>query len=139
MVQAKGTCRFGNQLINGKLAVFEKGYIGEAYSDSLENYIHLTHSYIFHSISSSYREVRLPKLAPIWNDLGGMRTFSLHIQITWLGNKNRIRLSGVDGGHLVDNNANRPNGGYGWIDMAQGDSVILRAYACDYYLVQYRT
>lgn len=135
----KALAVFGNQLINGKLAVFEKGYIGEAYSDSLENYIHLTHSYIFHSISSSYREVRLPELAPIWNDLGGMRTFSLHIQITWLGNKNRIRLSGVNGGHLVDNNANRPNGGYGWIDMAQGDSVILRAYASDYYLVQYRT
>lgn len=135
----KALAVFGNQLINGKLAVFEKGYIGEAYSDSLESYIHLTHSYVFHSISSSYREVRLPKLAPIWNDLGGMRTFSLHIQITWLGNKNRIRLSGVDGGHLVDNNANRPNGGYGWIDMAQGDSVILRAYASDYYLVQYRT
>ncbi|UWH95600.1 MAG: Prophage endopeptidase tail [Bacteriophage sp.] len=135
----KALAVFGNQLINGKLAVFEKGYIGEAYSDSLENYIHLTHSYVFHSISSSYREVRLPKLAPIWNNLGGMRTFSLHIQITWLGNKNRIRLSGVNGGHLVDNNANRPNGGYGWIDMAQGDSVILRAYASDYYLVQYRT
>jgi hypothetical protein len=135
----KALAVFGNQLINGKLAVFEKGYIGEAYTDSLENYIHLTHSYVFHSISSSYREVRLPKLAPIWNDLGGTRTFSLHIQITWLGNKNRIRLSGVDGGHLVDNNANRPNGGYGWIDMAQGDSVILRAYASDYYLVQYRT
>lgn len=135
----KALAVFGNQLINGKLAVFEKGYIGEAYSDSLENYIHLTHSYVFHSISSSCREVRLPKLAPIWNNLGGMRTFSLHIQITWLGNKNRIRLSGVDGGHLVDNNANRPNGGYGWIDMTQGDSVILRAYASDYYLVQYRT
>ena len=135
----KALAVFGNQLINGKLAVFEKGYIGEAYFDSLENYIHLTHSYVFHSIGSSYREVRLPKLAPIWNDLGGMRTFSLHIQITWLGNKNRIRLSGVNGGHLVDNNANRPNGGYGWIDMAQGDSVILRAYASDYYLVQYRT
>lgn len=135
----KALAVFGNQLINGKLAVFEKGYIGEAYSDSLENHIHLTHSYVFHSISSSYREVRLPKLAPIWEDLGGMRTFSLHIQITWLGNKNRIRLSGVNGGHLVDNNANRPNGGYGWIDMAQGDSVILRAYASDYYLVQYRT
>lgn len=135
----KALAVFGNQLINGKLAVFEEGYIGEAYSDSLENHIHLTHSYVFHSISSSYREVRLPKLAPIWEDLGGMRTFLLHIQITWLGNKNRIRLSGVNGGHLVDNNANRPNGGYGWIDMAQGDSVILRAYASDYYLVQYRT
>lgn len=133
----KALAVFGNQLINGKLAVFEKGYIGEAYSDSLENYIHLTHSYVFHSISSSYRGVRLPKLAPIWNKLGGMRTFSLHIQITWLGNNNRIRLSGVDGGFLVDSNANRPNGGYGWIDMAQGNSVILRAYASDYYLVQY--
>lgn len=135
----KALAVFGNQFINGKLAVFENGYIGEAYTDAIETHIYLTHSYVFTSIGSSYRNVCLPKLAPIWNDMGGSRTFVLHIQVSWLGNGNRIRLSGVEGGHLVDNNANRPNGGNGWIDMAQGDSVVLRAYAGDYYIVQYRT
>lgn len=135
----KALAVFGNQFINGKLAVFENGYIGEAYTDAIETHIYLTHSYVFTSIGSSYRNVCLPKLAPIWNDMGGSRTFVLHIQVSWLGNGNRIRLSGVEGGYLVDNNANRPNGENGWIDMAQGDSVVLRAYAGDYYIVQYRT
>ena len=135
----KALAVYGNEFVNGKLAVFENGYMGEAYSDAIETHIYMTHSFVFSSIGASYREVTLPKLAPIWESIGGLRTFVLHIQISWLGNKNRIRLAGVDGGHVADNNANRPNGGYGWIDMAQGDSVILRAYGSDYYIVQYRT
>lgn len=135
----KALAVFGNQLINGKLAVFENGYIGQAYTYIISDCISMTHTFVFNKIDGAYINVELARLAPIWDSMGGMRTFSLHIQITWLGNKNRIRLSGVDGGHLVDNNGNRPNGGYGWIDMAQGDSVVLRTYASDYYLVQYRT
>lgn len=135
----KALAVFGNQLINGKLAVFENGYIGEAYSDAIETHIYLTHSYMFTSISTSYRNVRLPKLAPIWNEMGGNRTFLLHIQIGYLGNGNRIRLSGVEGGYIIDNNANRPGGGYGYLDMARGDSLVLRAYGADYHIVQYRT
>lgn len=135
----KALAVFGNQLINGKLAVFEKGYIGEAFTDAIEIHIYLTHSYMFTSISSSYRNVRLPKLAPIWNEMGGNRTFLLHIQIGYLGNGNRIKLSGVEGGYIIDNNANRPGGGYGYLDMARGDSLVLRAYGADYHIVQYRT
>lgn len=135
----KALAVFGNALINGKLAVFEKGYIGQAGTDVIESLVYNTHSYVFTSIGSSYLNVRLPKLSNVWNELGGQRTFLLHIQISWLGNKNRIRLSGVEGGNLVDNNANRPNGGNGWINMAQGDSVVLRAYGQDYSIVQYRT
>ena len=135
----KALAVFGNQLINGKLAVFENGYIGEAYSDAIETHIYLTHSYMFTSISTSYRNVRLPKLAPIWNEMGGNRTFLLHIQIGYLGNGNRIRLSGVEGGYIIDNNANRPGGGYGYLDMTRGDSLVLRAYGADYHIVQYRT
>lgn len=135
----KALAVFGNQLINGKLAVFENGYIGEAYSDAIESYIYMTHSFMFTSIGASYRNVRLPKLAPIWNEMGGNRTFLLHIQIGYLGNNNRIRVSGVDGGFIIDNNANRPGGGYGYLDMARGDSLVLRAYGADYHIVQYRT
>lgn len=135
----KALAVFGNQLINGKLAVFENGYIGEAYTDAIESHIYMTHSFMFTSIGSSYRNVRLPKLAPIWNEMGGNRTFLLHIQIGYLGNGNRIRVNGVDGGFLIDNNANRPGGGYGYLDMARGDSLVLRAFGADYHIVQYRT
>lgn len=135
----KALAVFGNQLINGKLAVFENGYIGEAYTDAIESYIYMTHSFMFTSIGASYRNVRLPKLAPIWNEMGGNRTFLLHIQIGYLGNNNRIKVSGVDGGFIIDNNANRPGGGYGYLDMARGDSLVLRAYGADYHIVQYRT
>lgn len=135
----KALAVFGNQLINGKLAVFENGYIGEAFTDAIETHIYLTHSYMFTSISASYRNVRLPKLAPIWNEMGGNRTFLLHIQIGYLGNGNRIKLSGVEGGYIIDNNANRPGGGFGYLDMARGDSLVLRAYGADYHIVQYRT
>lgn len=135
----KALAVYGNQFINGKLAVFENGYIGEAYTDAIETHIYLTHSFMFTSIGSSYRNVRLPKLAPIWDSMGGNRTFLLHIQIGYLGNGNRVKISGVEGGYIIDNNANRPGGGFGYLDMARGDSLVLRAYGADYHIVQYRT
>lgn len=135
----KALAVFGNQLINGKLAVFENGYIGEAYTDAIETHIYLTHSFMFTSIGASYRNVRLPRLAPIWDSMGGNRTFLLHIQIGYLGNGNRVKISGVEGGYIIDNNANRPGGGFGYLDMARGDSLVLRAYGADYHIVQYRT
>lgn len=135
----KALAVYGNQFINGKLAVFENGYIGEAYTDAIETHIYLTHSFMFTSIGSSYRDVRLPRLAPIWDSMGGNRTFLLHIQIGYLGNGNRVRISGVEGGYIIDNNANRPGGGFGYLDMARGDSLVLRAYGADYHIVQYRT
>ena len=135
----KALAVYGNQFINGKLAVFENGYIGEAYTDAIETHIYLTHSFMFTSIGSSYRNVRLPRLTPIWDSMGGNRTFLLHIQIGYLGNGNRVKISGVEGGYIIDNNANRPGGGFGYLDMARGDSLVLRAYGADYHIVQYRT
>lgn len=135
----KALAVYGNQFINGKLAVFENGYIGEAYTDAIETHIYLTHSFMFTSIGSSYRNVRLPRLAPIWDSMGGNRTFLLHIQIGYLGNGNRVKISGVEGGYIIDNNANRPGGGFGYLDMARGDSLVLRAYGAYYHIVQYRT
>lgn len=66
-------------------------------------------------------------------------SFLLYIQIGWLGNGNRIRVAGCDDGVLVDNNAERINGGNGWLDMAQGDSLVLRYCNGHYYTVRYGT
>ncbi len=129
----------GNQRNIGKVAFFENGYIGQAYSDIIESWINVTHSFVFNAIGSSYLNVRLPKLSTVWNEIGASGTFLLQIQISWLNNNNKIRIAGVDGGYLCDNNAERPNGGYGWIDMAKGDSLLLRAYRSDYYIVNYGT
>ena len=53
-------------------------------------------------------------------------------------------ISGTIGGFEIANGRigaipDDPNGGYGWYEMAQGDSVILRYYNGNYYTVQYRT
>ena len=129
----------GNQFNLGKFANFDTGYIGQAYTDVLETYIHNTHSFVFNNIASSYLNVRLPNIETLRKKIGanGSVAFLLYIQITWLGNNNKIRLSGVKDGYLVDCNANRPNGGNGYWDMAQGDSIILRACGNDYYIIAY--
>lgn len=137
--EPKALSVFGNQRNIGKVAFFENGYMGQAYTDIIESWINVTHSFVFNAIGSSYLNVRLPKLSTVWNEIGASGTFLLQIQISWLNNNNRVRISGVDGGYLCNNNAERPNGGYGWIDMAKGDSLLLRAYGSDYYIVNYGT
>lgn len=131
----------GNMFSVGGHCLFDDKYNGQAYTDILESYIGVSHSFVFTSIGSSYLNVRLPSKSYIDNKTGNRPvSFMLQIQIAYLGNGNRIKLSGVYNGKLLDNNGNHCNGGdYGSLDMAQGDSVILRYYNSHYYLVQYRT
>lgn len=130
----------GNLFGIGGKAEFDDTYIGQAYTDILEEYLGQTHQFFFSSISSSYLNVRLPGRSLINGKVSSrVVSFLLYIQIGYLGNSNRIKIYGCDDGVLVDNNANRINGGNGSLDMAQGDSMILRYCNGHYYLVQYRT
>lgn len=130
----------GNMYSVGGHCLFDDKYIGQAYTDILESYIGKTHTFLFNAITSSLLNVRLPNKSNIDSETGNRPiSFLVHIQIGYLGNGNRIRVSGVTNGYLVDNNGNRPNGGNGWLDMAQGDSMLLRYYNGDYFIVQYRT
>ena len=133
----------GNSFSIGGNAHFDDTYHGEAYTDIIEEYIGITNNFFFGSIGAAYRNVRLPGRAYMnrtVSELSGKDiSFLLYIQIGWLGNSNRIKLSGCDDGVLVDNNAERINGGNGWLDMAQGDSLVLRYCNGHYYTVRYGT
>lgn len=130
----------GNSYLKGGFCLFEDVYRGQAYSDIIESYIGIAHSYVFSYIGASYLAVRLPTASQIQAAAGTSQvTFLLQIQVGYLGNGNKIRVQGQSGCYLCDNNCNHPNGGYGSVDMAQGDSLLLRYNNGDYYIVQYRT
>ena len=131
----------GNVYCIGQQAMFDDGYMGQAYTDIIETYVGVTHQFFFSSINTSHLNVRLPGRTAINKVVNNRNvSFLLYIQIGYLGNNNKIRVTGVSDGVLVDSNANRANGGEnGWYDMAQGDSMILRYCNGHYYTVQYRT
>lgn len=130
----------GNSYLKGGFCLFEDVYRGQAYSDIIESYIGIAHSYVFSYIGASYLDVRLPTASQIQAAAGTSQvTFLLQIQIGYLGNGNKIKLQGQSGCYLCDNNCNHPNGSYGSVDMSQGNSLLLRYNNGDYYMVQYRT
>lgn len=130
----------GNSYLKGGFCLFEDTYRGQADTNIIEENIGVTHSYVFTSIGGSYVRVRLPTSSQIQSAAGTSQvTFLLHIQVGYLGNGNRISVQGQSGCYLCDNNANHPNGGYGSVDMAQGDSLLLRYNNGDYYMVIYGT
>lgn len=130
----------GNSYLKGGFCLFEDVYRGQAYSDIIESYIGIAHSYVFSYIGASYLAVRLPTASQIQAAAGTSQvTFLLQIQIGYLGNGNKIKLQGQSGCYLCDNNCNHPNGSYGSVDMAQGDSLLLRYNNGDYYIVNYGT
>lgn len=130
----------GNSYLKGGFCLFEDTYRGQAYTNIIEENIGLAHSYVFTSIGGSYIKVRLPTSSQIQAAAGTSQvTFLLQIQVGYLGNGNRISVQGQAGCYLCDNNANHPNGGYGSLDMAQGDSLLLRYNNGDYYTVNYGT
>lgn len=130
----------GNVFGIGGLALYEDTYRGKAYTDTIENYIGRTNTFMFTEIGGSYISVRLPTPTQIKNAIGTSEvTFLLQIQIGYLNNGNKIRLTGQNGCHIANNNCEHPNGGYGWVDMAQGDSILLRYNWGDYYIVNYGT
>lgn len=130
----------GNSYLKGGFCLFEDTYRGQAYTDIIESYIGIAHSYVFTSISVSYLRVRLPTPSQIQQVAGTSQvTFLLQIQVGYLGNGNKIKVAGQAGCYLADNNCNHPNGDYGSVDMAQGDSLLLRYNNGDYYIVNYGT
>lgn len=132
-IDATGNCCF-----KGGFSVFEDTYRGPAYSDSLTSNLKHTCTFAFNSISGAAVWMPLPTQADIENAIGRSDvTFLLQIQVAWTGNSNYIRVSGHDGVYLY-NRYERGNGDpYGWLDIAQGDTLILRFIDGTYYVVFY--
>lgn len=128
----KALAVFGNQYNLGKIAMFEKGYIGQAYTDIIQTHIGITHKYLFTSTgTSTFLGINLPTKSQIDSITGNVPVqFDLEI-VCDRTMPNKIRICSKSGAYVYDNNGNvitsnesSKNG----IDMAKGDVLRLRYY-----------
>lgn len=129
----------GNIFGIGGKAEFEDTYIGAAYTDIIQSLFDRTHTFIFTDIGLEFMTIELPSNTQIQNAVSSKDvTFEIRIIVAH-NSGNRIRVRGVSGTPLLDNNCNYVNGDNGYLDMARGDTMILRYCQSHYYLVEYRT
>ena len=122
----KALAVFGNQYNLGKVALFEKGYIGQAYTDIIETHIGITHKYLFTSTgTTTYLGVNLPTKSKI-DTITGSVPVQFDIEIVCDRTMpNKIKVYSKSGAYIYDNNGNIIKDG---IDMAKGDVLRLRYY-----------
>lgn len=115
---------YGNQYNIGKVAAFENGYIGQAYTDIIELWFGITQKYHFTANTTKYLNVKLPTLAQVNKQTNNVPTI-FDIEIVCDRNMgNRIRVSPQSGCTLYNNDGNSISG----LDMERGDSLTLRYY-----------
>lgn len=128
---------YGNQYNIGKVAAFENGYIGQAYTDIIELWFTITQKFHFTANTTKYLNVKLPTLAQVNKQTNNVPTI-FDIEIVCDRNMgNRIRVSPQSGCTLYNNDGNSISG----IDMERGDSLTLRYYNGGWMIVnkQYTT
>lgn len=131
----KALAIFGNQFNVGKVAMFEKGYIGTAWTDSITSYIGVTHKFLFTGTGTSYIGIDLPTKADI-DDLTSNAVVQFDIEIVCDRTMpNRICIYSKSGAYIYNNNG----GIQGNLDMAKGDVLRLRYYNGGWNLLEYRT
>lgn len=115
---------YGNQYNIGKVAAFENGYIGQAYTNIIELWFGITQKYHFTANTTKYLNVKLPTLAQVNMQTNNVPTI-FDIEIVCDRNMgNRIRVSPQSGCTLYNNDGNSISG----LDMERGDSLTLRYY-----------
>lgn len=135
--QPKALGVYGNQYNIGKVAAFENGYIGQAYTDIIELWFAITQKFHFTANTTNYLNVKLPTLAQVNNQTNNVPTI-FDIEIVCDRNMgNRIRVSPQSGCTLYNNDGKSISG----IDMERGDSLTLRYYNGGWMIVnkQYTT
>lgn len=128
---------YGNQYNIGKVAAFENGYIGQAYTDIIELWFAITQKFHFTANTTNYLNVKLPTLAQVNKQTNNVPTI-FDIEIVCDRNMgNRIRVSPQIGCTLYNNDGKSISG----IDMERGDSLTLRYYNGGWMIVnkQYTT
>lgn len=115
---------YGNQYNIGKVAAFENGYIGQAYTNIIELWFGITQKYHFTANTTKYLNVKLPTLAQVNKQTDNVPTI-FDIEIVCDRNMgNRIRVSPQSGCTLYNNDGKSISG----LDMERGDSLTLRYY-----------
>ena len=135
---------YGDTVSFGANSLFEYVYTGVADSGTIHEWLGVTNIFIFSDVASNFREIYLPNASIVVSILSkfgfeniSRKELSLSFEITIVlsysvGGK-RIRLSGIEGGYLLDNDGNRFGGGNGYVDLARGDAIKVRYYSGNYY------
>ena len=130
----------GNIYGIGQRAIFEDGYIGQAYTDVLTTFIKRTHNFVCNGQSVVNLGMVLPgkRNLGINNDV----SFLLSIVITWNPTTaHRITLKGSSDGRLLNNAGEvlSPElDSNGAISLGRGNTLLLRYCSSHYYIVSYR-
>ena len=125
----------GNLFGIGGKAMFEDGYIGQAYSDILESYIGRCHNYHFNACTTSYLAVRLPTKTQIDSETGNRAImFDLTI-VCDRAMPNKINVASRTGAQLYGYNGQT----IASYDMAKGDVLHLRYYNGGYHVLEYHS
>lgn len=115
---------YGNQYNIGKVAAFENGYIGQAYTDIIELWFAITQKFHFTANTTKYLNVKLPTLTQVNKQTNNVPTI-FDIEIVCDRNMgNRIKVSPQSGCYLYNNDGKSIGG----LDMERGDSLTLRYY-----------
>lgn len=115
---------YGNQYNIGKVAAFENGYIGQAYTNIIELWFAITQKFHFTANTTKYLNVKLPTLEQVNKQTNNVPTI-FDIEIVCDRNMgNRIRVSPQSGCTLYNNDGKSISG----LDMERGDSLTLRYY-----------
>ena len=124
----------GNIFGVGKQALFEKGYIGKAYTDIIRSYFQLTHKFHFTDNQSSLLSVDLPTKSNVDSAVSNANVmFDLEI-VCDRDMPNSIRVRSSTGAQIYNNDG----GAHSYIDMAKGDILVLRYYNGGYMIIQHR-
>ena len=126
----------GNISSIGKRAIYDDGYIGVADLNTIVDNIKYTHMFVFTGVTTDFRTVYLPNAQQI-NQIVGVNnaSFELTIIMSIHVEGRSVRIQGVNGGALLDNNGNWHAGNnFGYMDMGKGDVLKLRYYNGHYYM-----
>ena len=120
----KALAVYGNQFNIGKVALFEKGYIGQAYTDILTSWIGITHKFHFTANTTSRLAVDLPTKTQVdARTSNAAVVFDLEIVCDRVM-PNTVVLHSQTRGQMYDQNGNTVS----TLDMAKGDSIKFRYY-----------
>lgn len=128
----------GNVFGIGRRAIFEDGYVGAAYTDTITSNIMNTHTFVFTSISSTLVAINLPGRAQLEKlGISNNTFFELRIMVTWEPGSNKwLRIKGCADGRLLMgvNVANVNLWGDGCADISGGNMFRIRYMNSHYYL-----
>lgn len=123
----------GNQYAIGKMAMFHKGYIGQAYTDIITSWFGVTHMFHFTANQNSLLGMDLPTKTQVDAQVGNaVVMFDLEI-VCDKDMPNTIRLRSRDGAQIVNHDGNNVS----YQDLNKGDVYRLHYYNGKYTIISW--